>query len=42
MREGFVDETWAKEHHALWLDEVKSGKTGHAGSAQAQPAAGDD
>ncbi len=42
MREGFVDETWAKEHHALWLDEVKAGKTGHAGGAQAQPAAGDD
>jgi formate dehydrogenase subunit gamma len=24
MRTGNVDETWAKEHHELWLDEVKS------------------
>ena len=24
MRTGKVDETWAKEHHELWLDEVKS------------------
>ncbi len=26
MREGYVDETWAKEHHELWYDDVKSGK----------------
>jgi formate dehydrogenase subunit gamma len=26
MRDGHVDETWAKEHHALWYDEVKAGK----------------
>jgi formate dehydrogenase subunit gamma len=25
MRDGTVDETWAKEHHALWYEEVKSG-----------------
>ena len=24
MRTGKVDETWAKEHHELWLDQVKS------------------
>ena len=24
MRTGDVDETWAKEHHELWLDQVKS------------------
>ncbi len=24
MRTGYVDETWAKEHHELWLNEVKS------------------
>lgn len=24
MRTGYVDETWAKEHHELWFDEVKS------------------
>jgi len=26
MRTGYVDETWAKEHHALWYDDIKSGK----------------
>ena len=26
MRTGYVDEGWAKEHHALWLDDIKSGK----------------
>ena len=26
MRQGYVDETWAKEHHELWYDDVKSGK----------------
>jgi formate dehydrogenase subunit gamma len=38
MRHGYVDETWAKEHHALWYDDVKSGKipvqrTGHQNAA---------
>jgi formate dehydrogenase subunit gamma len=42
MRDGVTDETWAKEHHELWYNDVKSGKTaaksGTApqGSAQAQ------
>ena len=26
MRTGLVDETWAKEHHGLWYDDIKSGK----------------
>jgi len=26
MREGYVDEAWAKEHHAYWLEDVKAGK----------------
>jgi len=26
MRTGYVDETWAKEHHELWFDDVKAGK----------------
>lgn len=26
MKTGYVDETWAKEHHELWYDDVKSGK----------------
>jgi formate dehydrogenase subunit gamma len=25
MRTGYVDETWAKEHHEIWYDEVKAG-----------------
>jgi formate dehydrogenase subunit gamma len=27
MRTGYVDETWAKEHHEIWYDEVKAGKS---------------
>lgn len=26
MRTGYVDETWAKEHHEEWFDDVKAGK----------------
>ncbi len=26
MRHGLVDETWAKEHHEIWYEEVKAGK----------------
>jgi formate dehydrogenase subunit gamma len=26
MREGQVDETWAKEHHRLWYDDIAAGK----------------
>ncbi|MBM3398909.1 MAG: formate dehydrogenase subunit gamma, partial [Betaproteobacteria bacterium] len=22
----YVDETWAKEHHELWYDDIKAGK----------------
>jgi len=43
MRTGYVDETWAKEHHAIWYEEVKAGKRPEkfvAGTAQ--PAPGDD
>ncbi len=40
MRTGYVDEAWAKQHHALWHDDVKAGKiaaqrSGAAPSAQA-------
>jgi len=43
MRDGFVDETWAKEHHAIWYDEVKAGKRSErVVPAGAQPVAGDD
>ena len=26
MKTGYVDEGWAKEHHALWYDDIKAGK----------------
>ena len=26
MRNGYVDETWAKEHHELWYNDIKAGK----------------
>ena len=26
MKTGYVDDSWTKEHHELWLDDVKSGK----------------
>lgn len=26
MRRGYTDETWAKEHHSIWYDEVRSGR----------------
>lgn len=42
MKEGYVDETWAKEHHALWLDEVKSGKRNAKTIGAGQTVAGDD
>jgi len=33
MRTGYTDEAWAKEHHQMWLDEVKSGKAAAPGGA---------
>jgi formate dehydrogenase subunit gamma len=43
MRDGYVDETWAREHHAIWYDEVKQGRRSEKIVAgRAQPAPGDD
>jgi formate dehydrogenase subunit gamma len=46
MREGYVDETWAKEHHEIWYNEVKEGKRPEKLSGAPQgdhaPVAGDD
>ncbi len=42
MRDGMTDETWAKEHHQYWYEDVKSGKVvartenAPSGTAQAQ------
>lgn len=37
MKTGYVDETWAKEHHELWYDDVKSGKIPAQRSSDAPP-----
>jgi formate dehydrogenase subunit gamma len=34
MKTGFVDESWAEQHHKLWYDDIKAGKI----SAQRTPA----
>ena len=39
MRTGYVDETWAKEHHELWYDDVKSGKVAAQRGSAAAPSA---
>jgi formate dehydrogenase subunit gamma len=39
MRTGFVDEAWADEHHALWMDDVRAGKIPAQRSGQPAPAA---
>jgi formate dehydrogenase subunit gamma len=26
MRTGYVDETWAEQHHKLWYDDIKAGR----------------
>ncbi len=37
MRTGYVDETWAKEHHELWYDDVKAGKVPAVRSVASAP-----
>jgi formate dehydrogenase subunit gamma len=37
MRTGYVDETWAKEHHELWLDDIHAGKIPAQRSAEPLP-----
>jgi formate dehydrogenase subunit gamma len=39
MRDGYVDETWAKEHHELWYDDIRAGKIPAQRSQPAEPAA---
>jgi formate dehydrogenase subunit gamma len=33
MRTGYVDETWAREHHEYWYNEMKAGR----GAAEGAP-----
>ena len=45
MRDGYVDEQWAKEHHVYWYEEVKDGKRPERivpARGAAAPAPGDD
>lgn len=43
MRDGYVDEEWAREHHSIWYEEVRQGKRPERILAgRAQPAPGDD
>ena len=37
MKTGYVDETWAKEHHEYWYDDVKAGKIPAQRSEPAAP-----
>ena len=36
MRDGYTDETWAKEHHQYWYEDVKSGKVAAKSAAAPQ------
>jgi formate dehydrogenase subunit gamma len=38
MRYGTVDEAWAREHHELWYEEVKSRPEAYAGGSAASAA----
>jgi formate dehydrogenase subunit gamma len=37
MRTGYVDESWAREHHAYWADDIRAGKIPAQRSAQPAP-----
>ena len=39
MRTGYVDEAWAREHHGLWAEEIRSGKVPAQRSSQPVPPA---
>ena len=38
MRTGWVDESWAKEHHQIWYEEIKSGRRHQDAPGGAVPA----
>jgi formate dehydrogenase subunit gamma len=39
MRTGYVDESWAREHHGLWLDDIHAGRIPAQRSQAAVPGA---
>ena len=38
MRTGYVDETWAKEHHEYWYDDIRAGRIAAQRTQPAAPA----
>jgi formate dehydrogenase subunit gamma len=40
MKDGYVDETWAKEHHELWYNDIKAGKIPAQRSSEANAHSG--
>jgi formate dehydrogenase subunit gamma len=40
MRSGYVDESWAREHHELWYDDIRAGKVPAQRTQGATPPAG--
>ncbi len=40
MRTGYVDEAWAREHHAYWADDIRAGKIPAQRSEPPSPALG--
>jgi formate dehydrogenase subunit gamma len=36
MRDGYVDDAWAQEHHELWYDDIRAGKIPAQRSTEAQ------
>ena len=41
MRHGYVDDTWAKEHHDLWYDDIRTGKVPRVRSQEGGAAGGE-
>jgi len=37
MRDGYVDEAWAGEHHELWLEDIRAGRVPAQRSARPAP-----
>ncbi|HSH91772.1 MAG TPA: formate dehydrogenase subunit gamma, partial [Ramlibacter sp.] len=42
MRHGYVGDEWAREHHAYWYEDVKSGKIPTQRSREAGPVVTDE
>jgi len=38
MRNGYVDDTWAREHHGLWYEQIENGEIPRVRTQEASPA----